>query len=39
MCGKSIYGVHTPRKYIDSRHFYLCVFPLKTCPKVLAFTL
>ena len=33
MCGKniSIYGVHIPRKFIESMHFYSCdSAPLKT---------
>ena len=35
MCGKNfqIYGVHIPRKYIDSRLFYSCPSPLKTRPS------
>ena len=34
MCGKNfqIYGVHIPRKCIDSRHFYPSPSPLKTRP-------
>ena len=37
MCGENfqIYGVHIPRKCIDSRHFYSCCSPLKTLPQVL----
>ena len=40
MCGKifQIYGVHIPRKCIDSRHFYSCSSPLKTRPQVLVIT-
>ena len=40
MCGKSfqIYGVHIPRKCLDSRHFYPCSSPLKTRPQVLVIT-
>ena len=40
MCGKNfqIYGVHIPRKCIDSRHFYSCPSPLKTRPQVLVIT-
>ena len=34
-----IYGVHIPRKCIDSRHFYSCPSPLKTRPQVLVITL
>ena len=33
-----IYGVHIPRKFIDSSHFYSCPSPLKTCPQVLVIT-
>ena len=38
MCEKNfqIYGVHIPRKCIDSRHFYSCPSPLKTCPQVFS---
>ena len=34
MSGKNcqIYGIHIPRKSIDSRHFYSCPSPLKTRP-------
>ena len=41
-CGKNVqvYGVHSPRKHIESRHFYSCPpFPLKTLPQVLTITL
>ena len=40
MVGKNIqiYGVHTPRKCSESRHFDSCPSPLKTCPKVLVIT-
>ena len=31
-----IYGVHIPRKCIDSRHFYSCPSPLKTRPRFLS---
>ena len=37
-CGKNVqvYGVHSPRKHIESRHFYLCPpSPIKTLPQVL----
>ena len=33
-----IYGIHIPRKCTDSRHFYSCPSPLKTCPKLLVMT-
>ena len=38
MCGKNlqIYGVHIPRKRIDSRHFYSCPSAYKTLPKFLS---
>ena len=38
MCGKNfqIYGVHSPRKSIVSRHFYSCPSPFKTRPKFLS---
>ena len=34
MCGENfqIYGVHIPRKCIDSRRFYSCPSPFKTRP-------
>ena len=37
ICGENfqIYGVHIPRKCIESRHFYSCCSPLKTLPQVL----
>ena len=37
ICGQNfqIYGVHIPRKWIDSRHFYSCPSPVKTCPQIL----
>ena len=40
MCVKifQIYGVHIPRKCINSRYFYSCSSPLKTRPQVLAIT-
>ena len=40
MCGKNfqIYGVHIPRKCIDSRHFYLYHSPFKTRPQLLVIT-
>ena len=36
MYGKKfqIYRVHVPREYIDSRHFYSCLSPLKTRPRL-----
>ena len=36
MYGKNIqiYGVHIPRKCIDSRHFYSCPSPLKITPNL-----
>ena len=40
ICGKNfqIYGVQTPRKCIDLRHFYSCPYPLKTQLQVLVIT-
>ena len=34
MCGKNfqIYGVHIPRKFIDSRHLYSCPCPTQNLP-------
>ena len=36
LCGKNfqIYGIHIPRKCIESRHFYPCLSQLKTHPQV-----
>ena len=36
MCEKNfqICGVHIPREYIESRHFYSCPSTLKTGPQV-----
>ena len=38
MCGKTfqIYGVHNPRKCIDSRHFYSCTSRSKLAPNFLS---
>ena len=40
VCGKNfhIYGVHIPRKCIDSRYFYSCPSPLKTRPQLFVIT-
>ena len=40
MCGESfqVYGVPTPRKCIESRHFYSCPLALKTCLQALIIT-
>ena len=40
MCGKifSIYGVHIPRKCIESMHFYLCLSPPLKTPGRICFT-
>ena len=40
MSGKNfqIYGVHIPRKCIESGHFYSCSSPFKTLPQVLVIT-
>ena len=40
-CEKNVqvYGVHSPRKHIESRHFHSCPpSPLKTLPQVLTIT-
>ena len=40
MCGKNfqIFGVHVPKKCIESRHFYSCSSTLKTRPQVPVIT-